>query len=123
MSAENSPRNTAPSSPLGRLLTLVAPTGAILWSRDFAASGFTGIGPPALSPDGRTLYMRGTNGGQTGLWSVPLAGGRARLRVLLDDPRYVVQTYPGTINVTQDALYLTVGEFESDIWVLTLDHD
>lgn len=101
-------------------LRLVAPTGTVLWQRDLAASGLSKIGPPVLSPDGSTLYLRATRHGQAGLWALPWAGGPPQLALLLDDPVLVVHTYPGTINVTRDRLYLTVGEFESDIWVMEL---
>jgi len=49
-----------------------------------------------------------------------MVGGEPRLIVTFEDPSLVVQSYPGTINVTRDRLYLTVGEFESDIWVMDL---
>lgn len=101
-------------------LTLVAPTGALLWQRDLAAFGVSKPGPAVLSPDGNTLYLRATREGRTGIWTLPWAGGTPRLAIALDDPVFVVRSYPGTINVTRDRLYLTIGEYDSDIWVMDL---
>jgi hypothetical protein len=99
---------------------LIDLTGSTVWQRDLEASGLSKTGPPVLSPDGATLYLRATSHGQVGIWAVPLVGGSPRLALPLDDPSLVVHTYPGTINVTRDRLYLTVGEYESDIWVMDL---
>jgi serine/threonine-protein kinase len=102
------------------ILTLVSMSGAVLWQRDYAASGLTELGPPALSPDSTTLYLGATRGGERGIWALPLAGGEPRLVVTFAHSPLLVHSFPGTINVTRDRLYLTVGEFESDIWVMDL---
>jgi Tol biopolymer transport system component/DNA-binding SARP family transcriptional activator len=99
---------------------LVSRAGTVLWRRDLAASGLSELGPPTLSPDGTTLYLRAARGSDAGIWAWPLAGGRPHLVMAFDDPAFMVQSYPGTINATRDRLYLTVGEFESDIWVMDL---
>jgi Tol biopolymer transport system component/DNA-binding SARP family transcriptional activator len=101
-------------------LTMVDRTGATVWQRDLAVWGLSKTGAPVLSPDGTTLYLGATSHGQIGIWALPLAGGTPRLAIPLDDPSLVVHSYPGTINVTRDRLYLTVGEYESDIWVMDL---
>lgn len=101
-------------------MTLVSLSGAVLWRRDLAASGLSRLGPPALSPDGKTLYLRAARGSEAGIWALPLTGRAPRLVVTFEDPALLVQSYPGTINVTRDRLYVTVGEFESDVWVMDL---
>jgi len=108
------------SAEQGTVLTGVARSGAVLWRRDFAAAQLGRMRFVALSPDGADVYMGGTRGRDTGIWAVPLAGGPPRLVVRSDAPELVVHSYPGTITVTRDVLYLTVGAFESDIWVMDL---
>ena len=107
-------------SPSTTALTLVSASGAVLWRRDLGAVGLSQVGPAAISPDGTTLYLRGARGAQGGIWAWPISGGDARLVVSFEEPSPVVLSYPGTINVTRDRLYLTVSEFESDIWVMDL---
>lgn len=109
------------SMPGQTVLTLVALSGAVLWRRDLARTGLTGLGAPVFSDDGTTMYLRGKRGGHGGLWALPTSGGDPRLVVPFDDPSLTVMTYPGTINVSHGRLYLTVGEFESDIWVMDLE--
>jgi hypothetical protein len=101
-------------------LTLLSPSGATLRRWDLAASGLSELGPPTMSPDGNTLYLRAARGTQAGIWAWPMSGGDARMIVTFEDPSMTVLSYPGTINVTRNRLYLTVGEFESDIWVMDL---
>lgn len=69
---------------------------------------------------GPTVYLGASRGNQSGIWAVPLSGREPRLIVTFEDPLLVLHSYPGTINVTGDRLYATVGEFESDIWVMDL---
>jgi Tol biopolymer transport system component/DNA-binding SARP family transcriptional activator len=101
-------------------LTLISRSGRVRWRRDLAASGLSLPGPPAISPDGATLYLRAARGTEAGIWAWPVSGGPARLVVSFDERSPTVLAYPGTINVTRDGLYLTVGEYESDIWVMDL---
>jgi Tol biopolymer transport system component len=107
-------------SPGETVLSLVSPSGTVLRRRDLAASGLREVGPPAMSPDGTTLYLRAARGGQAGIWAWPMSGGEPRMIVSFEDPSMTVLSYPGTINVTRDRLYLTVGEYESDVWVMDL---
>ncbi|HEY6108021.1 MAG TPA: BTAD domain-containing putative transcriptional regulator [Gemmatimonadales bacterium] len=102
------------------MLTLVARSGAVLWRRDLGALGLGRLRPVASSADGPTVYLGASRGNQSGIWAVPLSGREPRLIVTFEDPLLVVHSYPGTINVTRDRLYATVGEFESDIWVMDL---
>jgi len=50
---------------------------------------------------------------------MPPAGRAARLVVAFDDPAL---TSGLSFNVGPDRLYLTVAEYESDIWVATLKY-
>jgi hypothetical protein len=103
------------------VLTLVSPSGAVIWRRDLAVDGLSELGPPVSSENGAVLYLRAVRGGQRGIWAWPIAGGSARLVLPFADSSLVVQSYSGTISAANDRLYLTVGEFESDIWVMNLD--
>jgi dipeptidyl aminopeptidase/acylaminoacyl peptidase len=102
------------------VLTLIARSGAVLWRRDLASLHLGRLRPVAASVDGPTVYLGASRGNQSGIWAVPLSGSEPRLIVTFEDPLLVVHSYPGTINVTGDRLYATVGEFESDIWVMDL---
>ena len=101
-------------------LTLVSPSGMVVSRRMLAGFDPDKLAPLATSPDGATLFLRATREGRTGIWALPLAGGAPHLALSLEQPFLLVQSYPGTVNVTRDRLYLTVGEFESDIWVMDL---
>jgi len=100
-------------------LALVSPQGRALWRRNPAAAfGLTSIGGLRYSRDGRTIYEAATHqDGRKGVWAIPVAGGAARLVIAFDDPALVA---PGMISVGPDHLYLTVSQYESDIWVATL---
>ncbi len=50
---------------------------------------------------------------------MPAAGGPARLVIAFDDPA-LIASGGGLISVGPDRLYLTVSEYESDIWVAKL---
>jgi serine/threonine-protein kinase len=102
-------------------IALVSRSGAVLWRRDLSAAGFTAVGATLFSGDGTSLYLSASHGGRTGIWSWPLAGGEPRLLVAFDDPRDVPRTeVRGALNVHGDHLYLTVAQYESDIWVMDL---
>jgi hypothetical protein len=93
-------------------------TGRVLRGNILAAHGlrFTEY-PERFSRDGRTLYLPAVHrDGRKGIWAVPLAGGPARQVVALDDPAFEGEW----ISVGRDRLYLTVSEYESDIWVARL---
>ncbi len=73
---------------------------------------------PKYSRDGRTIYIVATHqDGRRGVWAIPATGGPARLVVASDDPAVTAQWH---ISVGRDRLYLTVAEYESDIWVAKL---
>lgn len=82
---------------------------------------------PRYSPDGSTLYFFGNPDGQVFVMSMPAEGGELRRVVGLDDP-YVIPWSPdnegrgsAALTVGTNSLYLSVGEMESDIWVMDLE--
>jgi hypothetical protein len=97
-------------------LFLVSWEGRVLWRRQLPFSWFEFA---QYSRDGKTLYFAALrNDGRQGIWAIGEGGrGAARLAVAFDDP--ALQGTPW-ISVGPDRLYLSVAEFESDIWVARL---
>ena len=111
-------------SPTRLELDLVSPTGTVLWRDELAARRrLTPVAKIELqsarySRDGSTIYLAAVRGdGQSGVWAIPVNGGEARLVIAFDDPAVVA---PGFLSVGPDRLYLTVSEYESDVWVMSL---
>ena len=108
----------------GRDLVLVSPKGRVLWRRNIVpTSGLTGYGAPAYARDGRAIYVWGSHrDDRRGLWAIPVAGGPPRLVVVWDDPTLTVAggVDPLPPSLGPDRLYLTVSQYESDIWVMNL---
>ena len=105
-------------------LVFVSPKGRVLWRRNLVpASGLAGYGTAGYARDGRTIYVWGDHrDGRRGVWAIPVAGGPPRLVIVWDDPTLTV---PGLVNplrpdVGANRLYLTVSQYESDIWVANL---
>ena len=105
-------------------LALESPEGREIWRRPiWRASGLAEPGGlNRYARDGRTMYVDGTHrDGRVGVWALPLQGGSARLVVASDDPALAWPAFVGSpISVGRDRLYLTVSEYESDIWVAKL---
>ena len=77
-------------------------------------------GVPRTSPDGRFIYVSATGkGGRAGIWAIPTAGGAPRLAVSFDDQAMAGSSW---LSVGPDRLYVTVSEYQSDIWVATLKY-
>lgn len=108
----------------GRDLAFVSPQGGALWRRNLIwTSGLGGYGAPAYARDGRTIYVWGHHrDGRRGVWAIPVAGGPPRLVVVWDDPTLTVPglTQPYPPGIGPDRLYLTVSQYESDIWVMNV---
>jgi Tol biopolymer transport system component len=105
-------------------LIVVSRDKRILWRRDLAATdGLALTGLPtttAYSRDGRTIYLGAAHrNGRRGIWAIPVAGGRARQVIAFDDPA-LIAAFGGCVSVGVDRLYLTVSQYESDIWVANL---
>jgi Tol biopolymer transport system component len=101
-------------------LVLVSPDGRVIRRRDLAATGGVTMAPtaPRYSRDGRTIYVTGTHeDGRRGVWAIPAAGGTPRLVLAFDDP---LLDAAGSLGVGPDHLYLSVSQYESDIWVAKL---
>jgi hypothetical protein len=65
------------------------------------------------------IYLVGGHpDGRRGVWAIPAAGGAPRLVIAFDDQ--ALTALFGSFSVGPDRLYLTVSEFESDIWVAKL---
>jgi Tol biopolymer transport system component len=102
-------------------LIIVSPQGRILWrSNLLTSSGLTRRSARfRYSRDGRTIFVSGRHeDGRHGIWAIPVAGGAPRLVVAFDDP--VLDNPLGLFNVGPDHLYVTVADYESDIWVANL---
>jgi Tol biopolymer transport system component/DNA-binding SARP family transcriptional activator len=97
-------------------LFFVSWAGRVLWRHEVPFSWFE---VAQYSRDGKTLYFDALHrDGREGIWAIDEGGrGAARLVVAFDDP-----ALHGTpwISVGPDRLYLSVAEYESDIWVATL---
>jgi len=105
----------------GSELLLVSREGRVLWRHDLTAVSrlnlLSNLGI-RYSPDGTTLYFTAVHqDGRQGLWAIPKVGGAPRLVVAYDDPALVPFN---AISVGPDRLYLTVSQYESDIWVMNL---
>jgi dipeptidyl aminopeptidase/acylaminoacyl peptidase len=78
---------------------------------------FTAVGRIAWAPDGDTLYYAAATG-RWGIYRSPAAGGVPELLVRDDDP--AKRLYADGLTVGNGLLYLTLGEYTSDIYVLEL---
>ena len=79
--------------------------------------------PLRYSRDGRTVYGVGNHAdGRRGIWAIPAQGDAPpRLVVAFDDPAIVPLMGTGNLmSVGPDRLYLSLAQYESDIWVATL---
>ena len=97
----------------------MSPKGRLLWRRVLVPHGeLPTLREGAFSRDGRTYYVFATGrDGRSGVWAVPVAGGAPRLVIASDDPALQSR---GWLSVSPDRLYLTVSEYESDVWVARL---
>jgi len=97
----------------------VSREGQVLTRYDPSTVGLQSFDVLQFSPDGSRVYGVGTEAdGSRGIWWSPIAGGLATKVVAFDDP---TRTQFGTITVGTDHLYLTLAEYESDIWVMDLE--
>ena len=92
--------------------------GEVLSHNDPSPVSVSWYSSPIFSPDGG-LYLVGRHeDGSRGIWWLPAEGGEATMVVPFDDPSLVV--FPG-ITIGPENFYLTIAEYESDIWVMDLD--
>jgi len=98
-------------------VALVSLTKAVLWRRDLEKEGFSDRDVAGFSEDGLSLVLAATHSGRHGIWTWPLAGGEPHLLVAFDDP---LLAPAGAFYARGGRVYLTVGQNESDIWVMDL---
>ena len=92
----------------GELLARIGTTPAI-----------TSPAVPTFSLDGSRIYFRGVQeDGSQGIWWIPPEGGSPTKIVAFDDP--AVNVFGG-FTVGPERFFLTLAEYESDIWVMDLD--
>jgi Tol biopolymer transport system component len=71
------------------------------------------------SADGRAIWFLGTDSSaRSGIFEVPGSGGRPRMIVRLDVPTRAV--YPSGITVGGGSMYLSLSEYQSDIYAAEL---
>jgi Tol biopolymer transport system component len=98
----------------------VSREGEVLMRYDPSTSGLLTFPLPRFSPDGSRIYFRGRHeDGSEGIWWIPAAGGDATKVVAFDYPSWTVFGF--LLTVGPENLYLTINEYESDIWVMDLE--
>jgi Tol biopolymer transport system component len=103
----------------GPMWVRVSRDGEILSRYDASTLGLQTIGYLKFSPDGSRVYFLATHpDGSEGVWWIPANGGDATKVVAFDDPSLTVFN---AITVGPEDLYLTISEYESDIWVMDLE--
>ncbi len=103
----------------GKAIGVVTLAGEETQLLDGEMAGFVNVTKPDWSRDGRFIYFSGiTTSGSQGLYSIPAAGGQPRLLVRYDDP--AKQVFAWGFSVGDGKVYLTVSEYESDIYVMDL---
>jgi Tol biopolymer transport system component/DNA-binding SARP family transcriptional activator len=99
-------------------ISLVSTQGTVLWTRDFEASGLNQHWWGRFSRDGKVIYLVARHAdGRRGVWAIPMGNRPPRLIIADDDPAL---TFEGGIALGRDRIYLTVTEYESDIWTAKL---
>ena len=103
-------------------IKLFSRNGELLWhlEPDFDA-GVPRMEQPRFSADGSTLYVHGLDAeGSQGIWAIPTEGGAPRLVIENDDEsRWFLSV---SLRVHGDRIYLSVGAYVSDVWVMDLEY-
>ena len=109
----------------GEEMVQVSREGEVLSRYDPWTAGQRWLSSLRFSPDGSRIYFLGTHeDGSEGVWWIPANGGDATKVVAFDDPSLTVfgtVTAVSTLTVGPENLYLTIAEYESDIWVMDLE--
>ena len=93
--------------------------GEVVSRHDPSTAGIQSFSSLKFSSDGSRIYFRATHeNGSRGVWWVPATGGDATKVVAFDDPSLTVFE---AITVGSENLYLTISEYESDIYVMDLE--
>ncbi|MGD8727062.1 MAG: protein kinase [Gemmatimonadales bacterium] len=116
-------------SPGGERMILSSPVTSQMWlitldgqeQEPVEVGALVGAWGPTWSPDGSFIRFEGvTADGATGLYEVPAEGGPVRLLVRFDDPTRMSGNLWHSVG-PGDMLYLTLKEYESDIYVADLE--
>ena len=99
----------------GSELVIVSKTGEVVTRFDPQMNPSV----PHFSPDGSEVYFIVRSGPAVGVWSFPVTGGEATQLVAFDDPSLSV--WP-RLTVGPDRFYITISEYESDIYVMDLEY-
>jgi dipeptidyl aminopeptidase/acylaminoacyl peptidase len=85
--------------------------------------GEMGFSCPRYSADGSEIYFFGRPTDEWGIWSMPVAGGEPIRLVAFDDPSLTLLSRYNAcaLTVGPDRFYVTISQYESDIWVMDLD--
>ena len=90
-----------------------------MWRAEPPYHGVVYMDAPTYSHDGASIFFLGSHeDGRQGLWSVAADGGEPSLVVVADDPSLWIKH--AFISAGDDYVYLTINEYESDIWVVDL---
>jgi len=98
----------------------VSRDGEVLWRYHPSTAGLNTPRFPYLqfSPDGSRIYFLGIpEDDSEGVWWTPANGGNATKVVAFDDPSLTAFAF----TVGPENFYLTLSEYESDIWVMDLE--
>jgi serine/threonine-protein kinase len=100
----------------------VSRDGRVLARYDSSTVGLQRISGPEFSPDGSKIYLMATDhDGSQGIWWISAGGGEATKVVVLDDPS-LSEFWGWGFTVGREHLYLTIAEYQSDIWVMDLEY-
>jgi Tol biopolymer transport system component len=100
-------------------IVLVSRGGEVLWRYDLLKAGLQSFGRSHVFWEGSTIYLVGSHeNGSEGIWAIPTQGGEPSLIVAYDDAEIDGLGY---FSVGPENLYITVGEYESDIWVMDVE--
>lgn len=81
---------------------------------------WNGFAWPHWAADGVVYFVGADDAGANGIFAVPADGGAPRMVVRLDDQRFKAEY---GLSVAGNTLFLSLTEYESDIWMMNLDLD
>ena len=88
--------------------------------RIFRSDALAFLQRPQFSPDGSRIYVYAiTRDGAQGVWAFPIAGGEPSPVILNRDGPLWANLFSFEIG-PDGMIYLAIGEYESDIWVVDL---
>jgi len=102
----------------------VSRDGEVLSRYDPSTAGLQNSSSLQFSPDGSRIYFLDIHeDGSRGVWWIPANGGDATKVVAFDGPSLSVPITVALniLTVGPENLYLTIAQYESDIWVMDLE--